>query len=308
MSDDKHEETFQNTLEILEKHREAGKVLQEIKQLLGDLVKPGVRCIDICEKVEAAIIERGAKPAFPCNISINNVAAHYTSPVGDTLTIKDGDVVKVDFGAHIDGYIADTAVTFCFNPDLLSLKEAADEALKSALKLIAPGVETNTVGGEIEKIIKEYGFRPVRELSGHLLSQYVLHGGKVIPNISLPHGAKIEEGEVYAVETFASTGSGSVSEAPYAYIFSIQPVLAPIRLREARRIVRFVEGEYKTLPFAERWLAKQFSRGRLRLALRELASKGILRQYKVLSDRKGSYVAQAEETVIVSDDGCEVIT
>ncbi|MEM3512277.1 MAG: M24 family metallopeptidase, partial [Candidatus Jordarchaeales archaeon] len=209
---------------------------------------------------------------------------------------------------QVDGYVADTAVTFCMNKEAERLVEAAREALKTAIQLIAPGVETNAVGREIEKVRRDYDYRPIRELSGHILEQYVLHGSKVIPNIALPHGASINEGEVYAVEVFASTGSGSVSETPYAYIFSLQPFFVPLRLKEARRIVMIVEEEYKTLPFAERWLATRFSRGKLRFALRELISKGALRQYRVLSDRKGSYVAQAEETVIVTGSGCEVIT
>ncbi|MEM1512431.1 MAG: type II methionyl aminopeptidase [Candidatus Jordarchaeales archaeon] len=295
-------------MSALEKHRHAGKVVREVKEALGGLVRPGVKCIEICEAVERLIVEKGGKPAFPCNISINNVAAHYTSPPGDNLTISEGDVVKVDFGVHVDGYVADTAVTFCMNKEAERLVEAAREALKTAIQLIAPGVETNAVGREIEKVIRDYDYRPIRELSGHILEQYVLHGSKVIPNIALPHGASINEGEVYAVEVFASTGSGSVSETPYAYIFSLQPFFVPLRLKEARRIVMIVEEEYKTLPFAERWLATRFSRGKLRFALRELISKGALRQYRVLSDRKGSYVAQAEETVIVTGSGCEVIT
>ncbi|MEM1658645.1 MAG: type II methionyl aminopeptidase [Candidatus Jordarchaeales archaeon] len=294
--------------EALEKHRQAGKIAREVKNAVKSLVRPGVKCIEICESVERLIVEKGGRPAFPCNVSINNVAAHYTSPPGDSLTISDGDVVKVDFGVHVDGYIADTALTFCMNKEAEKLVEAAREALKKALEIIAPRVKTNDVGREIEAVIKEYGYRPIRDLSGHILEQYFLHGAKIIPNVALPHGEVIEEGEVYAVEIFASNGSGSVSEAPYAYIFSLQPFLAPLRLKEARRIVMLVEEEYKTLPFAERWLADKFSRGKLRVALRELVSKGALRQYRVLSDRKGSYVAQAEETVIVTDSGCEVIT
>ncbi|MBS7287260.1 MAG: type II methionyl aminopeptidase [Candidatus Freyarchaeota archaeon] len=294
--------------DALGRHRHAGKVAKEVKEAIRGLVRPGVKCIDICETVERLIIEKGGRPAFPCNVSINNVAAHYTSPPGDSLTINEGDVVKVDFGVHVEGYIADTALTFCMNKEAERLAEAAREALKNAIELIAPGVETNVVGREIEKVIRDYGYRPLRELSGHILEQYVLHGSKVIPNVALPHGETINKGEVYAVEIFASTGSGGVSEAPYAYIFSLQPFFAPLRLKEARKIVMVVEKEYRTLPFAERWLATCFSRGKLRVALRELVSKGVLRQYRVLSDRKGSYVAQAEETVIVADDGCEVIT
>ncbi|MEM2047872.1 MAG: M24 family metallopeptidase, partial [Candidatus Jordarchaeales archaeon] len=187
-------------MSALEKHRHAGKVVREVKEALGGLVRPGVKCIEICEAVERLIVEKGGKPAFPCNISINNVAAHYTSPPGDNLTISEGDVVKVDFGVHVDGYVADTAVTFCMNKEAERLVEAAREALKTAIQLIAPGVETNAVGREIEKVIRDYDYRPIRELSGHILEQYVLHGSKVIPNIALPHGASINEGEVYAVE------------------------------------------------------------------------------------------------------------
>ncbi|MHA1593805.1 MAG: type II methionyl aminopeptidase [Candidatus Baldrarchaeia archaeon] len=289
-----------------ERYRKAGEIAQAVKKELEKLVKVGARVIDICESVEKLIREKGGQPAFPCNVSMNNVAAHYTSPPRDETIIEDESVVKVDIGVHVDGYIADTAVTFCFNSEFERLKEAAEAALKVALENIKAGVRTNEIGRLIEEKIREYGYRPIRNLTGHLLEEYSLHGAKTIPNIGLPSGDVMEEGEVFAVEVFATTGTGVVREAPYAYIYRLLPVRVPVRLTSSRKLLRIAADRFKGLPFAERWLVKEIPA--VKLALKELSTKGILYEYKVLSDIKGSMVAQAEETVIVRKDGCEITT
>lgn len=291
-----------------EKYRKAGKAAKEVKDFARRFVKPGTPIIDVCEKIEGELLSKGVDLSFPCNVSINNVAAHYSSPPDDKNVIDEHDIVKIDFGTHVDGYIADTAFTVSFGSEHNKLIEASEKALEIAIEMIKPGVETSIIGNKIEETIKGYGFRPIKDLSGHLLDQYVLHSSKIIPNISIPHGTKIEEGEVYALETFATTGSGTVTEAPHAYIFSLMPLRIPLRFKGSRMVLNLVQKEFKTLPFAERWLAKKVSKAGLKLAIKELTEKGLFRAYNVLSDRKGSFVSQAEHTLIVIEDGCEVIT
>jgi len=291
-----------------EKYRKAGRAAREVREIARKIVQPGTPIIEICERIESELLKRDVELSFPCNVSLNNVAAHYTSPPDDKTIINESDIVKIDFGTHVDGYIADNAFTVGFIPEYDKLIEASEKALEIAIEMIKPGVETSLIGKKIEETIKEYGFRPIKDLSGHLLDQYILHSSKIIPNISVPYGTKIEEGEVYALETFATTGSGSVTEAPYAYIYSLMPIRAPLRFKGARQVLSLVQREYKTLPFAERWLAKKVSKARLKLAIKELMEKGLLRAYNVLSDRKGSKVSQAERTLIVQEDGCEVTT
>ncbi|MHA1237969.1 MAG: type II methionyl aminopeptidase [Candidatus Odinarchaeia archaeon] len=297
-----------DTEDVYEKYRTAGRIHKEVAESIKQEVKVGTRIIDLCEKIETLIKEKGGKCAFPANISINNIAAHYTSPSNDESVIKEGDVVKVDFGVHVDGYIADGAFTVCFNPEYEKLVEAAEKALQNAIENIKPKANTGKIGEIIEKTIKSYGYRPIKDLTGHILDQYNLHGSKIIPNVKIPYGKEIKEGEVYAVETFATTGLGAVKEMPQAYIYSMLPVRTPARFSASRRVISEILKEYKTLPFAQRWLAKKIPMGSLRLALKELTTKGIIKKYHVLSDIKESFVAQAEHTLIVTKDGCEVTT
>lgn len=291
-----------------DKYRQAGKIASQVRDEIASTIKIGARAFDLCEASEARILELGGGVAFPTNISINEVAAHYSSPETDDTAIKEGDIVKLDIGVHIDGYIADTALTICFNPELSKLVDASREALDKALELIKPKVNSKDLGKIIEDTIRGYGYRPIRDLSGHQLDEYVLHGPKTLPNIAVPHGVTLEEGEAYALETFASTGTGSVHDTGQYHIFSLQPIRKPLRNRGARDIVRIVAREFKSLPFSRRYLSKHVPKLSLALGLRELTMKSVLRQYSVLADSKGSYVSQAEHTFLVTKDGAEITT
>jgi methionyl aminopeptidase len=294
--------------EILGKYRKAAAIAKDVRESIKPLVKVGAPLIELCDKTESLIVEKGGVCAFPCNISINNIAAHYSSPPDDKATIHEKDVVKVDYGVHVDGYIADTAFTVSFDPAYQKLVEAAERGLKVAVDNMKAGADTRRIGALIEVAIREMGYKPIRELSGHLLGQYELHGPKTIPCVGSVGGQKLEDGEVYAVETFATSGSGSIHDTPYCYIYRLVPVRSPIRFRGSRQILSIVQNNYKTLPFAERWIAKQVSKLSLRLALKELTSSGLLFEYHVLSDTKESMIAQSEETVLVKKDSSEVLT
>ncbi|MHA1784074.1 MAG: type II methionyl aminopeptidase [Candidatus Helarchaeota archaeon] len=293
----------------LDNHRLAGKISKEISPKAKDLVKIGTKVYDICEKIEEMILEKvGDKGglAFPCNVSINNIAAHYSSPPEDKTLIKDGDIVKVDYGIHIDGYISDYAFTISFNEEYENLITASKEAVQSVIDAVEPGVKTNELGKIAEKKIKSYGFMPVIDLSGHLLEQYELHGKKNIPNISLEKGEKIEENEVFAMESFASTGTGRIHEMKVCYIFNVVPARTFPRSKPARKILKVIGSKYKTLPFTKRWLSKDVGFG-FNLGLRELTRLRILHEYHPLADEKGSFISQAEHSFIVTSNGAEII-
>jgi len=292
--------------EKLEKTREAGKITKDIYPKAKNLVKVGAKVINICEKIESMIKEKGGEFGFPCNVSINNIAAHYTSAPNDETIIKENDVVKVDYGVHVDGYISDFAFTVCFNPELNSLVEAAEESLKVVLENVRPGMKTNLLGALAEEMMKKYGYRPIVDLSGHLLEQWELHSKKNIPEISLPKGEEIEEGEVYAMETFATTGSGRVHDLPYCNIYNLVPSRVWPRSKPARKILRVIREKYKTLPFAKRWLPKDVGVGYL-IGIRELVRSKIIHEYHPLADKKDSFIAQKEFTFIVTSDGCEIV-
>ena len=298
--EEEHEKFIENTIK-------AGEIAREIREYIRPKIEIGIKIIDLIEEIESKIIEKGAEPSFPCNISINNIAAHYTSPSFDETVINEGDIVKVDFGCHIDGAISDQAFTISFNPELENLVKAAEEALQNVIDNLKPKVKTNELGGIAEETIKKYGYLPISNLSGHQLEKWRLHADKVIPSVKLPHGDIIEEGEVYAMEIFASTGTGYVHDTPNVYIYRIQPVKVPLRNKLARKILSYCANKYKSLPFAKRWIDKEFG-FKNRLALRELTMKKLFYEYHPLADRKGSYVAQSEHTLIVEHDSCKVVT
>ena len=186
----------------------AGKIAAEVREMVRTKNWVGKTVYEICEQVEGEIKKRGARCAFPVNTSINEIAAHYTAEPNDPITIKDTDLVKIDLGAQIDGYIADTAVTVCYNAQFEGLVQAAEDALGSAMSMIKSGVKSSDVGRTIESTIKGRGFKPIANLSGHSLDQYTIHAGRSIPNIWSIGGFSLSEDSAYACEPFVTTGEG----------------------------------------------------------------------------------------------------
>ncbi|MEM3171569.1 MAG: type II methionyl aminopeptidase, partial [Candidatus Hadarchaeales archaeon] len=209
--------------------------------------------------------------------------------------------------AHLDGYIADTAFTIATDEEGERLKEAAEKALEAAIATVKPGVDVGEVGRAIEEAAKGAGFKPIANLTGHALSRWTLHGGLTIPNLSGRTGQRLEAGEVIALEPFVTGGAGYVEDTKEVLIFRYLRE-RPVRLRMTRELLRDLKKMYNGLPFAERWLAKRMSKLRLRLTLRELVEVGALWPYHVLVERSGKKVAQAEHTVLVTEEGCEVLT
>ena len=292
--------------EELQKYRQAGKILADVREEIKPLVKEGAKVVEIAERAEELILKRGAKPAFPCNVSVNEIAAHYSPPLNDGRVIQEGDVVKVDLGAHVDGYIADTAFTVVVGGDS-RLAEAAERALEAAIGVVKPGIDVGEIGRAVEQAITEMGFKPIRNLTGHSLARWDLHAGITIPNVEERTGQTLKPGDVLAIEPFATDGAGFVEDQQQTVIFRYLRD-APTRLRMTRALLRDIKQLYDGLPFAERWLAKRMSRLRLELSLRELVGAGALWPYHVLAERAKGKVAQAEHTVIVTEDGCEITT
>ncbi len=305
----KEEEEKQLKIDSLKK---AGIIAQEVKKFIKPKIVVGAKGIDIINTAEAKISELGGDCAFPVNLCINNIAAHYTSPIkDDDLTIQEGDIVKFDMGVHIEGYIVDTAFSVSFSKDsaLENIITASEVAVQKAISMAKPEVNTKNIGKEVEKIVKGFKYNPIKELGGHQIERWTVHGKKSLPELGTQGGDKIEEGDIFAVEIFASTGEGSVHSTKYSYIYALNPHVGrvPLRRKASKQILGFVNKNYKTLPFAERWLAKEFQMGVL-FGLQELIQAGKLRTHYVLSEQKGEYVAQSEETVIITEDGCEKLT
>jgi len=286
--------------EILEKYEKAGKINQEAKAFAREQLKPGLKVLDLAENIEKLITDKGGGIAFPVNISLNDITAHYTPDINDTLTLKDGDLVKVDIGVHIDGFIADSAFSVRLGEKSDTLIKAAEDALEQFIKEIRPGKTVDEMSKLIEDVVVSYGVNPVRNLAGHTLEQYIQHGGLSIPNGHISSKEKIEEGQVLGMEVFTTNGEGFVKESSPTLIYMLI-LPKPVRLRESRKILELVVDKYKTLPFARRWLKGIGNPAMLHLALKELVGKEVLHEYPPLRERSNGLTAQAEETIIVLD-------
>ncbi len=285
--------------EILDKYIEAGRIAAEIRESSKALIKIDARILDIAEKIEKVIKDKGAEPAFPVNISLNEIAAHYTPMKRDETKIEKGDVAKIDIGVHIDGYVGDTAYTLSFNEKYNKLVEASEAALAEAIKLCKPGTLLSDVSAKIEETINSFGYKPISNLTGHGLDCYDLHAEPQIPNIKFSSNYKLKEDQVIAIEPFATDGSGMIKESEPTLIFRLLGK-GPVRNQDARTIMAFAEA-FNGLPFAERWIPID-SIVKIRIAMRELRERGIIYDYPVLKEAKNGVISQAEHTVIVKDE------
>lgn len=295
--------------EVLEKYRLAGKIAAEVREQVKRSVSEGMPIIDICERTEALIRKKGGKPAFPCNVSINEITAHYTSPPGDKRTVPSGGLVKVDLGVHVDGYIADTAQTVCFNPEYEDLVTTAEDALQTGIKTIRAGMFTSRFGSTVQKVIESHGLKPVANLTGHQVGRYMIHTGRSLPNVSHLSASRVNAGEVYAIEPFVTlkNAAGKVESGRDTHIFRFMKQKS-LKNESAKKLCDYIAQNFHTLPFTERWLQKVVSPDRYRAAFSELLSSKALMAYPVFIEASGKPVAQAEHTVLVTRDGCEVLT
>jgi len=285
--------------EILEKYLKAGKIAAEVLEFGKSLIKKDILVVDLADKIEKKIFSLKAKPAFPVNISVNDMAAHYHPVIDDKTIIKDDDYVKIDVGVHIDGYIGDTAGTIRIaGKDRLI--ECSEKMLSRGLKMFKPGTTIGEIGEAIENIAKEFGFNPIRNLTGHSLDRFDVHAGMTIPNIKNDSKYQLREDEIYAVEPFCTAGSGFVKDSGLPLIFRWISD-RPTRLIEARKILDLARERYDKLPFAKRWLQKEFSSLKVELSLKELTAVNALYGYEPLREVSGKPVAQAEHTVIVKE-------
>ena len=295
--------------EELEKFRLSGRILRETREEMKTYVKENMLVIDVCEKTEGLIRAKGGKPAFPCNVSINEVAAHYTSPPNDTLRIPEGSTVKVDLGAHVDGYVTDTAFTASFNPEGRSMANTAEQALKTAIENIHGDMALGKIGSLIETTIKNRGFKPISNLTGHSVGRYLIHAGTSIPNVAQVSLTKVKTGEVYAIEPFVTLPEavGRVDDSPQTTIYRLLKAKS-VKNESAKKLLKYIESNFRTLPFAERWLTGVVPKEQHKTAFKELLASKAIMSYPVFVEVSKKPVAQAEHTVLLKDDGCEVLT
>ena len=293
-----------NKLEI-ENYVKAGKISQELRDYIKEIVKPDMKLVEIAEKVHSKIEELGAKPAFPVNLSIDDVAAHFHPNLDDDQVAS--GLLKVDFGIHVDGFIADSAISLDLTEDNRhkELIESVELALKEALELLNDDPTLDEIGGKIQSVIESKGFSPVVNLSGHSVDQHQIHSGITIPNYANGHDVVLPSGG-FAIEPFATSGEGKIYSGDGGNIYELIEAKS-VRSPLARKVLAYIIENYNTLPFSMRDIEKEF--GKLsRLAMRELERNGVLEHHSMLIEKSHKPVAQAEHTFIKKDDGSIVVT
>ena len=293
----------------LDDYIKAGKIAGEVRENVRKTDWVGKTVYEICEHVEGEIKKRGAKCAFPVNTSINEVAAHYTAEPNDEMTITEDDLVKIDLGAQIDGYIADTAVTVCYNPEFDTLVQGAESALKNAMSMMKSGIKSSDVGRTIEKTIKELGLIPIANLSGHSLEQYTIHAGKSVPNIWSIGSFNFPSEQAFACEPFVTTGDGLgfVHEGKVKNIFALAS-RKKTKDKEADEMLNYIWSNFNMLPFALSWLLEKWEEKDAKRILEILVKKKAVHAYPVLVEGNGQRVAQAEHTFIPNENGVTITT
>jgi len=293
----------------IEDYLKAGKIAGEVRENVRKKDWIGSTLEEICEYVESEIIKRGAKCAFPVNTSLNEVAAHYTAEPNDPKTVSDSDLIKIDLGAQINGYIADTAVTVNYDPQYDSLVQTAENALQSAMSMIKVGVKSKDVGRKIQNTIMDMGFKPIANLSGHSLDQYTIHAGKTVPNMWTIGSFSFSENEAFACEPFVTTKKalGFVRNGKIKNIFA----LASRKMTkddEADKLLEYIWNNFNMLPFALRWIVKEWEEKEARKILDFLIKKKVVKAYAILVEANGKTVAQAEHTFIPTQTGVTITT
>ena len=277
----------------------AGEIAAKVREYSKTIIKPGVKLLDVAEQIENKISEFGAIPAFPVNLSSDNIAAHYT-PSHDDPTILDKQLLKVDIGVCYNGAIGDTAFTVDLSGEYSKLVEASKKAVENAIKIVKPGVTLCEIGKLIEETIIGYGFQPVRNLSGHGLDLYQIHTAPSVPNYDNGDKTELEEGIIIAIEPFATTGGGRIKEGSHANIFA-ELSQKPIRDMFARKVFEDIK-DFKGLPFSSRALSRKFPANRLKLALRQLILNKNIQQFAPLPESSNGMVSQHEHTLLVGDE------
>lgn len=294
----------------IKKYLAAGEIAKKVKKESRKWVREGVSLLDLCEKIEGRIVELGGELAFPCNICVDEIAAHFTPPHSFTGRIPEEGLVKIDFGVHIDGYIVDTAFTIPLSPRDREMVEIAEECLLKISGILKAGIKISQIGEIVEKIANYKGFKVIRNLTGHQIDRFNLHTGFSIPNIRILSTEKFRKDMVVAIEPFitAADGSGEVGEIEETYIYRFK-YLSMNYTGDFGSFVKKIHGSFKTLPFCERWIISQFrevDRGLLKKVLENYRKNLML--YPVLIEKNRKKVAQAEDTFLILEDSAINLT
>jgi len=297
-------------MDLLECYLKAGKIASEQREKTRKKDHVGCTLLMICESIEREIKESGGTPAFPVNVSLNDIAAHYTAEPNDETTVNENDILKVDIGVHVEGYIADTAVTVSYDPRQEALIKSAENALNEAVRIARVNTKASEIGNLIENTISKMGFKPIQNLSGHSLAQYTIHAGKSIPNIrTIGPSFGLSSNQAYAIEPFVTVndGQGVVYEGNTRNIFAIIS-RKPTKDQNVDKFLTYLWNKFRTLPFALRWILDSYEEIEARRMLDILVKKRNVHAYPTLIEGNNKLVAQAEHTIMPINGSTRVIT
>ncbi|HVC26575.1 MAG TPA: type II methionyl aminopeptidase [Nitrososphaerales archaeon] len=299
-------------MRIPEQYVRAGKLAREMREWILENVSVPQTCLEIATGIEDEIARRGGQLAFPTGIGINGVTAHYAPQEDDQTRIGSGDLVKIDYGVHFDGYIADTAVTISDSPEHRLLMETTKRALEAAIGVVKRDPRTGEIGKAIEATARQAGFKTINNLSGHTVEQYTVHAGKSIPNVYAPNQPMLRKDDVFAIEPFLTSGTaaGYVVDAPSGSEVTIYSLIMRKRtgVKELDALVDHIWNLRKSLPFTPRWFTKEFGRDRLAKLLAELERRRIVRGYPTLVEASNAPVAQFEHTMTLEGNSLVILT
>ena len=283
----------------VKKYQKASEISKKCKEYGKSIAKSGMNYLEFSKKIENKILELGGGIAFPVNISVNDIAAHDIAQIDDTRVFEKGDLVKLDIGVHIDGFIVDSAITFEIetnnHSELINLNR---RALDEALKVIKPGVKVSEIGKAVEKVVKGSKYKIIKNLTGHGIEQYDIHSGFGIPNYDTKTNDILERGMVIAVEPFLTDGDGMIKSGKSSGIYQLE-YDKPVRLY--RDVLNFIKKEFLTLPFNIRDIQDKFGYAKAKSSIAYLVRNELLTDHQVLLEKKGSVVSQFEHTIIVED-------
>lgn len=297
-------------MDSFDSYLEAGRIASRIRERVRKVDFSGKNLYDICENIEKEIISNAGIPAFPVNVSLNEIAAHYTAEPGDPTVVSNDDVLKVDIGVQVNGFIADTAVTVSSNAKYQAMVASAESALNEAIKMAKIDVSSSAIGEVIERTISRSGFKPIQNLSGHSIEQYTIHAGKSIPNIrTFGSSFQLTANQAYAIEPFVTTrdAQGVVYEGKIRNIFGIVS-RKPTKDKNCDDFLQNIWDRFKTLPFTTRWLLSDYYERDARKMLEVLLKRKNIHAYPILVEGNYKVVAQAEHTIILKDNNTEIIT
>lgn len=321
---------------LYEKVRHASEVHRQVRHYAQSFIRPGIKLTDMCERLEECnrklVKENGLQAGigFPTGCSLNHVAAHYTPNTGDETVLQYGDVMKIDFGTQIDGRIIDTAWTVAFDPTFDPLLQAVKEATETGIRSAGIDVQLSEIGEAIQEVMeshevtingKTYPVKCCRNLCGHSIGPYQIHAGKSVPIVRGGETTRMEEGEIYAIETFGTTGRGWVVEDLECshYMKNFNAPHVPLRLPSAKKLLAHINKTFGTLAFCRRWLERDDGgsyatngwtgkQQNYMSALRNLCDVGLVQPYPPLVDVPGSYVAQYEHTILLRPTCKEILS